>query len=235
MTPGNADPAGLWSSGDWDAVAQTMAPIHDRLVNALDPRPGERWLDVATGTGAVALRGARAGAEVTGIDITPALVEIAERRAVDMGLCVRFEVGDAQRLPYEHASFDVVASAHGVHFAPDHARAAAELARVCRPGGRLGITVWRPGGAGEQFADMVATHGQATSGPSRGDFGQPEYATEMLGEAFELEFHPEVWMQTGDSGEDIWQLLTTSSPQFKILVESLEPRRRAALHRDWVD
>jgi SAM-dependent methyltransferase len=235
MTERDPDQGTLWSSGDWDAVAQTMAPIHDRLVAALAPGPGERWLDVATGTGAVALRAARAGAEVTGIDIAPALIRVAKQNAAEQDLPVRFDVGDAQRLPYEDASFDVISSAHGVHFAPDHARAAAELARVCRPHGRLGITVWRPGTGGDRFAAMVAKHERPAASPARGSLGRPEYANEILGEAFELEFHPDVWMQTGDSGEDIWRLVTGSSPPFKQQVESLDPARREAFHQDWVD
>lgn len=235
VTERERDQGTLWSSGDWDAVAQTMASIHDRLVAALAPGPGERWLDVATGTGAVALRAARAGAEVTGIDIAPALIRVAKQKAVEQELAVVFDVGDAQRLPYEDASFEVISSAHGVHFAPDHARAAAELARVCRPDGRLGITVWRPGAGIDGFAAMVAKYERPAASGARGDLGQPEYASEILGEAFELEFHPEVWMQTGDSGEDIWRLVTGSSPPFKRLVESLDPARRAEFHQDWVD
>jgi len=226
--------AALWSSGNWDAVARTMAPIHDRLVDALAPKPGERWLDVATGSGAVALRAARAGAEVIGIDIAPALIDVAEKRAAEERLSIRFDVGDAEDLPYEDASFEVVSSAHGVHFAPDHARAAAELARVCRPGGRLGITVWRSGGAGDEIAEMVAKYQPPASDTGRGSFGEPECATRMLGEAFELEFIPEVWMQTGTSGEEIWKLATSSVPQLKLLVQSLDPPRREVFHRDWV-
>lgn len=224
----------LWSAGNWDAVARTMAPIHDRLVEVLAPQPGERWLDVATGTGAVALRAARAGAEVVGIDITPALIEVAQKHAAQEPVSIRFDVGDAQELPYEDASFEVVSSAHGVNFASDQARAAAELARVCRPEGRVGITVWRPGGAGDEFAEMVAKYEPPASGPGRPNLGEPEYATRLLGEAFELEFVEEVWMQTGASGEEIWKLITSSAPHIKVLAESLDPQRREAFHHDWV-
>jgi len=211
-----------------------MAPIHDRLTSALAPRPDERWLDVATGTGAVALRAARAGARVAGLDIAPSLIEVGRRKAAEGDLSIQFEVGDAERLPYGDASFDVVSSAHGVHFAADHAAAASELARVCRPQGRLGITVWRSGGAGDEFAEMVAKYEPTPTGPPRGYWGTPAYATELLGHAFQLELVPEVWMQTGESAEAIWQLVTGASPPFKALVESLDPERRSALHDDWV-
>ena len=146
----------------------------------------------------------------------------------------RLDVGDAQELPYEDASFEVVSSAHGVNFASDQARAAAELARVCRPEGRVGITVWRPGGAGDEFAEMVAKYEPPASGPGRPNLGEPEYATRLLGEAFELEFVEEVWMQTGASGEEIWKLITSSAPHIKVLAESLDPQRREAFHHDWV-
>ena len=211
-----------------------MAPIHDRLIGALAPRGNESWLDVATGTGEVALKAARAGARVAAIDIAPTLIEVAERKAANDGLSIRFEVGDAQRLPFPDAGFDVVCSAHGVHFAADHAAAASELARVCRSQGRLGITVWRHGGCGDDLAEMVARYEPAPTGPPHGDWGSSGYVTRLLGQAFELEFMPEVWMQTGDSGEAIWQLMTEASPQLKALVESLDAERLTAFHDDWV-
>jgi SAM-dependent methyltransferase len=211
-----------------------MAPIHDRLIGALAPRRNESFLDVATGTGAVALRAARAGADVTAIDIAPALIEIAKRKAADDRLSIRFEVGDAQALPFADASFNVVSSAHGVHFAADHAATASELGRVCRPEGRLGITVWRRGGRGDDFAEMVAWYEPAPAGPSPGDWGSPEYATRLLCRDFELEFVPEVWMQTGESGDAIWRLITEASPQFKALVESLSAEGLAAFRAEWV-
>jgi SAM-dependent methyltransferase len=226
----------LWGSAPWERVAPTMADIHERLVAALHPRSGERWLDVGTGTGAVAGRAARAGAEVTGVDLTPTLVETARRLAEREGLTIRFDVGDAEALPYEDAAFDVVSSAHGVVFAPDHAAAARELARVCRSGGRLGITAWRTGGAGDDFARMLQPFESPNPpGPRPGGWGDERHAREMLSDTFELEFFPEVWIQTGESGEAIWQLLTTSSPPFKALAESLKPDRRQELHAAWVD
>src|SRR5205085_19053 len=132
--------ADLWGGGDYHLVAERLAPFHEQLVTRLEPRAGERWLDVATGTAAVAIRAARAGAEVVGVD-TPALLEQA--RANAGGLPIRWDEGDAQDLPYEDASFDVVASCFGVIFAPDDEAVARELARVCRRGGRLGLTAWR--------------------------------------------------------------------------------------------
>lgn len=145
----------VWGSAPWECLALTMADIHDDLVTRLAPRRGERWLDVATGTGAVALRAARSGAEVTAQDIAPRLLDWARSLAAAEGLTVAFDVGDVADLPYADRSFDVVSSAHGVSFAADHEAAAAELARVCRPSGRLGLTDWLPD-CYPDFEEMLA-------------------------------------------------------------------------------
>jgi SAM-dependent methyltransferase len=143
-------------------------------------------------------------------------------------------VGDAQALPCGDASFDVVSSAHGAVFAPDHAAAARELARVCRPGGRLGITAWRTGEAGDELDELVGRFAPPRSpGPRPGSWGDESYARELLGDAFELAFIRDVWIQRGESGEAIWRLLTTASPPFKKLAEELDLGRRAELHAAW--
>src|SRR6266511_1233786 len=121
-----------------------LAPIHLELVERLAPQPGERWLDLATGTGAVTFLAARAGADTVGVDFAAGSVETARRAAADKGLDVRFDVGDVEDLPFEDASFDVLSSSMGMIFAPDHAAVAREAARVCLSGGRLGFTAWKP-------------------------------------------------------------------------------------------
>src|SRR5215213_1846145 len=167
----------MWGGAPWERVASTMAAIHDRLTAALVPRPGDRWLDVATGTGAVAIRAAREGASVTGLDLAPPLIETAKRLAAEQGLAIGFEVGDAEALPYPDASFDVVSSAHGVVFARDHAAVARELARVCRPGGRLGLTAWRTGEAGDAFHELIARFAPPRpAGPPPGSWGEQAHA-----------------------------------------------------------
>jgi len=98
----------VWGSAPWERVAPQLAPVHEHLIRALRPRPGLRWLDVGTGTGALATLAARAGADVTGLDLAPKLIETARRLAAEEGLEIGFEVGDAEVLPVEDASFDGV-------------------------------------------------------------------------------------------------------------------------------
>src|SRR5918912_2631100 len=128
----------MWGGADYERIAQRFAPVHDELVARLVPAPGERWLDVGTGTGEVALRAARGGAEVTAIDISNELLELA--RAKEDAERVSWELGDAQSLRFDDGAFDVVVSSFAVIFAPDQEAAAHELGRVCRRGGRLGLT-----------------------------------------------------------------------------------------------
>ena len=172
----------IWSSGPFEEIAEGAAPSHDALVSALVPRPGERWLDVATGTGAVAIRAAHAGADVTGVDVAPRMLATARRLAAAAGARVRFEPGDAERLPYGEATFDVVSSAQGVIFALDPAAAARELARVCRPGGRLGLTCLRAAGFSYDLSLRVAAGGPALSWGDRG------FVTDLLGRWFDLSY-----------------------------------------------
>jgi SAM-dependent methyltransferase len=224
----------VWGAGSWEQVAQNvLAPIHDDLVAALAPRPGEAWLDIATGTGAVALRAARTGAEVTGLDLGPALLATARRRALEAGLTVRFDVGDAERLPYPDASFDVVSSAHGVVFAGDHAAVARELGRVCRPGGRLGLSYWLP--KPELAALMERTGYSRPAGADRPrDWADPRYVRELLGDAFELSFAKGVCHWRAESGEASWRLFSGEDGPAKTGLESLTAPEREALRHDWV-
>ena len=222
-----------WSGGRWDDVAGQLAPMHDDLVARLEPRPGERWLDVGTGTGAVALRAARAGAAVVGLDLAPGMIENARLRAAEEGLEVRYDVGDAEALPYDDASFDVVSSAVGVFLTPDHRASAAELARVCRPGGRLGLTAWLPG------TEPFATYRRFGPPPepdagSAEDWGREEHVESLLGAAFELRFESGNSPFVGPSGEEMWQRSLSAGPT-RALVSSLDDEQEEELHRSVVE
>jgi SAM-dependent methyltransferase len=223
----------VWGAAPFEKIAETIGPMHDALVEALAPQPGERWLDVGTGTGEVAFRAARAGADVTGSDLSPALIETAKRQGAEQGLTVRFEVGDAERLPYGDASFDVVSSSVGMIFAPDHAAVASELARVVRPGGRVGFTAWRKSsGVGAFFAAMAPFQAPPPEGAgSPLAWGDEPYVAELLGEAFELRFEEHDVPHEGPSGEAIWANMIEGFGPARVLSESLEPDRRAELDR----
>lgn len=227
----------VWGTGPYERISATIADLQDELVDRLEPRPGTRWLDAATGTGEVAKRAARAGADVVGLDLAPALIETAKREAEAEGLDITYNVGDAEALPYEDASFDVVASACGVMFAPDHAAVAAELARVTRPGGRLGLACWTPDGAmGDVFRVMRPYQPPPPDGVgSPFDWGREDHVTGLLGEAFELEFVSLESLLVAGSAEDVWELFSSSYGPTKTLADSLDDDRREALHRDWVE
>jgi SAM-dependent methyltransferase len=133
-----------WASGDYSAVGTRLLPTAERLCDAVDLRAGERVLDVACGNGNAALAAARRFCQVVGVDYVPALLERARQRAQAEGLEVDFQEADAEDLPFPDDTFDVVLSTCGAMFAPDQERTAAELLRVCRPGGRIGMVNWTP-------------------------------------------------------------------------------------------
>jgi SAM-dependent methyltransferase len=148
----------MWASGDFHAVATLIQPVADTLCDAADLQAGWRVLDVATGSGNAAIAAARCGCEVVGIDYVPALLERGRRRAAAEGVAVELVEGDAEEIPFADGSFDAVLSVFGSMFAPDQGRTAAELLRVCRPGGRIGLATWTPDGfVGEMFK-VVARH-----------------------------------------------------------------------------
>ena len=146
----------MWALGDYPAVAHDLvAPLGPVLVDACRVGPGHRLLDVAAGTGTVAIPAARAGARVTASDLTPELLAAGERLSRAERLDVTWEEGDAESLPYADGTFDVTTSCVGVMFAPFHQAAADELIRVTRSGGRIGLVSWTPEGfIGQLFATM---------------------------------------------------------------------------------
>ncbi|WP_019918736.1 class I SAM-dependent methyltransferase [Methyloversatilis discipulorum] len=135
-----------WASGDYAVIGSTLQIVGENLAEAADLRAGERMLDVAAGNGNATLAAARRFAEVTSTDYVEALLDKARIRAAADGLSVQFRVADAERLPFDDGSFDIVMSTFGVMFTPDHATAASEMLRVVRPGGRIALASWTPGG-----------------------------------------------------------------------------------------
>jgi len=148
----------VWASGDFAVVGTTLQVVGEDICEAVDLRSTERVLDVAAGNGNATLAAARHFAEVVSTDYVPSLLASGSRRAEAEGLPVRFQPADAEALPFEDASFDVVLSTFGVMFAPNHDAAASELARVCRPGGRIGLASWTPEGFVGGMFKVVARH-----------------------------------------------------------------------------
>jgi SAM-dependent methyltransferase len=212
--------AEMWGGADYEQVARRFAPIHDALVERLAPKAGEHWLDLATGTGEVALRAARAGADVVGLDIAPRLLEQARSKSAE----IEWVEGDAQALPFGDSSFDVVSSCFGVIFAPEQEAVAGELARICRR--RLGLTAWRPDqGPHAVYAAFTAEDPLRATAD---EWGREERLEELLGAAFELEFEERVWWLEGDSPEEVWELMSNGAPPVKAFLDSLEGDRRVA-------
>jgi SAM-dependent methyltransferase len=227
----------MWGNGPYERITNTIRDIHELVVEKVDPNPGERLLDAATGTGAVAILAARRGADVVGQDLAPVLIDTARERAAEEGATVEFEVGDAEAMTYDDASFDIVTSTCGVMFAPDHPAVAAELARVTKPGGRLALACWTPeGGLGQMFRMM----GPFLPPPAPGagspfTWGTEDHVRELLGETFDLEFEEhESVLRTAD-GEEYWELFSSSYGPTRTAAEALEPDRREEFHQTWVD
>lgn len=173
----------LWASGDYPAVADIIAPLGRRLVDAMGISAGESVLDVAAGAGNVAIPAARTGANVIATDLTPELLDAGRHLAAPERLDITWQTADAEALPMPNAAFDVVTSCVGVMFAPFHQRGADELARVCRPGGRIGLINWTPSGfIGELFTVMkpfAPTPPTGASAPVL--WGDPDHVRKLFG------------------------------------------------------
>ena len=179
----------MWASGDYPSMVETwLLPLGPRLVEASGIASGMRVLDVAAGTGNASLPAAQAGANVTASDLTPELLEAGRRRADAAGLTLAWVEADAEQLPFEDESFDVVISSIGAMFAPHHQQTANELARVCRPGGTIGLLSWTPEG---MIGALLRTIGPFAPAPAPGAqppplWGSEAHLTELFGAAVDF-------------------------------------------------
>jgi SAM-dependent methyltransferase len=181
-----------WMAGDFGKIAESYAPGAAEFITRLNFRPSDRVLDVACGTGNLAVPAARAGAQVIGIDIAPNLLEQAEAWAHAEGLAIAFDEGNAEQMPYPDASFDAVVSMFGAMFAPRADAAASELVRVCRVDGRIAMANWTPDGFIGQMFKTIARHvPPAPDVPSPLLWGVEETVAARLGsQSVELRFTP---------------------------------------------
>lgn len=180
----------MWSTGDYDAVADGIWAAGAAVTRTAAVAPGDAVLDIACGTGNAAVQAAMAGGKVTGVDLTPALFDAGRRRAAKAGVEVEFVEGDAEMLPFGDALFDVVLSTFGVMFAPRHDVAASEIARVLRPGGRIGLATWDPAGS---VGTMFQTAARYLPAPPAGSespmlWGDETHVRRLLGDRIDLDF-----------------------------------------------
>lgn len=222
----------LWATGDFAMVATGSTIVGERLCESIDLRAGDRVLDVATGSGNTALAAARRHCRVTGVDFVPALLARARERAAAERLDIDFREGDAESLPFPDASFDVVLSTFGVMFAPDQAKAAAELVRVTRPGGTIGLTTWPAEGFVAELQRMSSRYAPP---PPPGFqpptlWGTEKRLNELLGhDVRKLAISRQILTMRHRSIDDWLQFTRTYFGPMRQLIESLDPDRRAAL------
>jgi ubiquinone/menaquinone biosynthesis C-methylase UbiE len=173
-----------WSSGDYAIVGTTLQIVGEELCEALDMRPGRKVLDVAAGNGNATLAAARRWCDVVSTDYVPSLLERGQLRAKAEGLPVEFKVADAEALPFADAAFDIVVSTFGVMFTPDQDKAATELLRVCKSGGKIGLANWTPEGfIGQLFKTLGKYLPPLAGAKSPALWGTPSRINEMFGAA----------------------------------------------------
>ncbi len=239
VQPHNERPAKVWSSGgaDYDRISYGIADALEHCVLRLDPRPGERILDLATGTGWASRLVARRGAVVTGVDIAEDLLTVARAHADRDGLSIRYERGDAEQLPFEDGAFDAVISTFGVMFASRPEVAAAEMARVCRKGGRLALTTWDvAGNVFRMFTVMRAYMAPPPSPapPSPFEWGRRERLEQWLSGDFDLRFEQATSFYREPTAEAAWDTFSRGYGPTRMLAQSLPPDRQEALRADFI-
>jgi ubiquinone/menaquinone biosynthesis C-methylase UbiE len=225
-----------WSKGDFAMVANIVVYGAETLAESLQILPGEKVLDVATGSGNAAIAAARrAWGNTTGVDFVPELLERGRERAAAERLEIDFVEGDAQNLPFEDASFDVTMSIFGVMFAPDQEKAASELLRVTKPGGRIGVASWSPDGGLQGLFGAVVKH---TGGPPPGTmppvlWGTEERVRELFGDGVaEIEFQRRPSRQAFFSADQYIDFFRSYFGPIQMAFEKVGPEGEEALSAD---
>jgi ubiquinone/menaquinone biosynthesis C-methylase UbiE len=240
--PAQADLAGVkqrqqaaWSSGDYAIVGTTLQIVGEQLCEALELRPGSKVLDVAAGNGNVTLAAARRWCEVTSTDYVPELRRRGPNRAAGERLQVEFRVADAEALPFPDASFDVVVSTFGVMFTADQDKAAGELIRVCRRGGKIGLANWTPAGfIGQVFKTLGKYLPPPAGVKSPALWGTPARLDEMFGAQAEIAAEPRMFVFRYRSAEHWLDVFKTFyGPMLKAFA-ALDANAQAGLRRDLI-
>src|SRR5262245_37448962 len=233
----NERPAEEWNSGgnDYDRISRGTADAIEHCVLRLDPKPGERILDLATGTGLTSRIVARRGALVVGVDIAADLLEAAVARAEAENLEIEYHLGDAESLPFDDGEFDAVVSTFGIMFASRPEAAASELARVCRSGGRIAFTTWTSDSNLFRMFEVMRRYmpPSASTPPSPFEWGRTERMKQLLGSKFRLRFERGVSYYREPSGEAAWAVFSKGYGPMRSLADGLDPQRREALRTDF--
>ena len=224
-----------WIAGDFGQIAKSYASGAEEFIRKLNLKPGMKVLDVACGTGNLALPAARAGAIVTGVDIAPNLVAQARENAKREGLKIQFDEGDAEALPYDDASFDAVVTMFGAMFAPRPDLVAAELKRVCRPGGFIAMANWTPTGFIGQMFKIMSSHVPPPAGmPSPVLWGKQETVRERFSEGISrLEARPQnVTFEFPFSPAEVVETFRTYYGPTNKAFATLDEDKQAALRKE---
>ena len=217
----------MWALGDYPSIAEQIAEVGPRAVEAASVSGDDTVLDVACGAGNATIPAAKTGAKTTGLDITPELLAAARRIAAEEGVEIEWIEGDAEQLPFDEGSFDAVTSVFGCMFAPDHKQAAAELARVLKPGGRMAVCAWTPEGRIGQF--FIAM-GKYMPPPPEGFqppvlWGTEDHAREIFdGTGMNLEFERQTVDFVGDSPQEFQEKGERELPPLVAAKAMLEPQ-----------
>jgi SAM-dependent methyltransferase len=230
--------AAIWGAGgkNYDEISRGIADSIEHCVLRLNPQPGERILDLSTGTGWASRVVARRGATVVGVDIAAELLDAARAKAEAEALSIDYRLGDAEDLPFEDGAFDAVVSTYGVMFARRPEAAAAELARVCRKGGRIALTTWLADSNVYRMFEVMKRYMPTPPSPaprSPFEWGRTERIKELLGSTFQLRFEKGVSYYREPSGEAAWVTFSTGYGPTRSLAASLDPVRRGALRADF--
>jgi ubiquinone/menaquinone biosynthesis C-methylase UbiE len=223
-----------WSSGNYAIVGTTLQIVGEQLCEALDLRSGSKVLDVAAGNGMASLAAARRWCEVTSTDYVPALLECGRARASAEGLAIEFMEADAENLPFDDAGFDAVLSTFGVMFTPNQDRAASELLRVCKSGGRIGLANWTPDGFIGQVFKTLGKHLPPPAGVrSPAMWGTRVRLTEMFGaQASSLKMEPRVFNFRYRSPQHFLEVFKTFYGPVLKAFAALDPVKRDELRND---
>ncbi len=234
----NLKAAAMWSGGGraYDNISQSIRGAIGHCVTRLSPARGEKIADVATGTGLTSRLLAQYGAAVVGIDIAEGMLTAAREIAGEQHLSIDYQLGDAEALPFGDGTFDAVVSTFGVMFAPDQPQAAAELARVCRHGGRIAIAAWPPESNAVALRHVLLpfTPAPPAAAPSPFAWGTRDWLNSTLGRDFRLGFEEGTAMSRFASADAAWETYVTGFGPVRAIAANLDAARREEMHQAFI-